>query len=174
MSWKLSRTVLRGAVGGNADRLLDKKLATTSVDSSEKPETKKAAVAKQPFVFTLGSGEPFAFAGLWDSWKDPVAGALESFTIITTTPNELTASVHNRMPVMLQPQDYDLWLQHLPAEKNTLPVPQLELIALLRPYPADKMEAREAHMDVGNVRNNHPGLMNSAQAGDSVLKHSPQ
>lgn len=151
-----------------------KKLATTSVDSSEKPETKKAAVAKQPFVFTLGSGEPFAFAGLWDSWKDPVAGALESFTIITTTPNELTASVHNRMPVMLQPQDYDLWLQHLPAEKNTLPVPQLELIALLRPYPADKMEAREAHMDVGNVRNNHPGLMNSAQAGDSVLKHSPQ
>jgi putative SOS response-associated peptidase YedK len=102
-----------------------KKLATMSAGSGEKPEKKKAAVAKQPFVFTL-------------------------------------APVHNRMPVMLQPQDYDLWLSHVPAEMNTPPVPQLELIALLRPYPADRMEAREAHMDVGNVRNNHPGLMNSA------------
>jgi putative SOS response-associated peptidase YedK len=53
-------------------------------------------------------------------------------------------------------------LKHIPAEKNVPAVPQLELQALLRPYPAEKMAAAEAHMDVGNVRNNHPGLLNSA------------
>lgn len=134
-------------------------------DFEAKPSKKKSA-EKQPYAFTLASGEPFAFAGLWDRWKDPAggfgaggSGVLESFTIITTTPNELTATVHDRMPVILRPQDYDLWLSHPPAEKNT---PQLELQALLRPYPADRMAAQPAHPDVGNVRNNHPGLLNSA------------
>ena len=70
----------------------------------------KNAAPKQPYAFTLASGEPFAFAGLWDRWKDPAGGVLESYTIITTTPNELTAAVHDRMPVILRPQDYDLWL----------------------------------------------------------------
>ena len=121
-----------------------------------KPATKKSP-AKQPYAFTLASGEPFAFAGLWDRWKDPTGAPLESFAIITTTPNELTAAVHDRMPVILRPQDYELWLSHPPA-KNA---PPLELLALLRPYPADLMAAREAHIDVGNVRNNHPGLLNA-------------
>jgi putative SOS response-associated peptidase YedK len=124
--------------------------------------SKKDAASKQPYAFTLASGEPFAFAGLWDRWKDPAGGGLESYTIITTTPNELTSAVHNRMPVILRPQDYDLWLSHPPVEKDAPPVPQLELQALLRPYPAERMRAQEAHMDVGNVRNNHPGLLNSA------------
>jgi putative SOS response-associated peptidase YedK len=122
----------------------------------------KDVAAKQPYAFTLVHGEPFAFAGLWDRWKDPAGGYIEGYTIITTTPNELTSAVHNRMPVILRPQDYDLWLSHPPAEKNAPPVPQLELQALLRPYPAERMRAQEAHMDVGNVRNNHPGLINSA------------
>ena len=124
---------------------------------------KKKNAGKQPYAFTLAGGGPFAFAGLWDRWKDPDAGGvLESFTIVTTTPNELTATVHNRMPVILRPQDYDLWLSHGPIDNGSQPVPQLELLALLRPYPAEKMKAREAHPDVGNVRNNHPGLLNSA------------
>jgi putative SOS response-associated peptidase YedK len=119
----------------------------------------KDAAPKKPYAFTLANGEPFAFAGLWDRWKDPAGGTLESYTIITTTPNELTATVHDRMPVILRPQDYDLWLTpSLPTDRT----PQLELQALLRPYPADRMAAREAHADVGNVRNNHPGLLNSA------------
>jgi putative SOS response-associated peptidase YedK len=123
---------------------------------------KKDEAAKQPYAFTMVNGQPFAFAGLWDRWKDPAGGELESYTIITTTPNELTATVHDRMPVILCPQDYDLWLKREPLEKNAPPAPQLELEALLRPYPAEKMAAAEAHMDVGNVRNNHPGLLNSA------------
>jgi putative SOS response-associated peptidase YedK len=133
-------------------------------DPTAKPK-KKDAADKQPHVYTLASGEPFAFAGLWDRWKDPAGGVLESYTIITTTPNELTVAVHNRMPVILRPQDYDLWLSRdhgasqLPGDVSD---PQLELQALLRPYPAEWMQAREAHKDVGNVRNNHPGLLNSA------------
>jgi putative SOS response-associated peptidase YedK len=127
-------------------------------DPTAKPAKKKAATAeKQPYVYTLANGRPFAFAGLWDVWKDPTGGALESFSIVTTTPNELTAEVHDRMPVILRPQDYDLWLARDPAM-----TPKLELLSLLRPYPAEQMQAREAHPDVGNVRNNHPGLLDSA------------
>jgi putative SOS response-associated peptidase YedK len=153
-----------------------KKLAGLPSTTGAKP-TKKQSVARQPYAFAMAGGQPFAFAGLWDRWKDPAGGILESFTIITTTPNELTSTVHNRMPVILRPQDYDLWLSHSRARKNApakplldlpqldvpqLDVPQLELIALLRPYPAEQMAAWEAHVDVGNVRNNHPGLLNSA------------
>jgi putative SOS response-associated peptidase YedK len=137
-----------------------KKLAAPPAGAGQKPAKKKDAVAKQPYAFTLANGEPFAFAGLWDRWKDSAGGTLESFTIVTTTPNELTSFVHNRMPVILRPQHYDLWLSNLPVERDT--IPPLEMVALLRPFPAERMEAREAHLDVGNVRNNHPGLLNSA------------
>lgn len=129
-------------------------------DSTAKP--KKDTVTKQPYAFTLASGEPFAFAGLWDRWKDPAGALLESYTIITTTPNELTAAVHDRMPVILRPRDYNLWLSDPPVDKTVSPTPQLELLALLRPYPAEEMTAVEANRDVGNVRNNHPGLLNRA------------
>jgi putative SOS response-associated peptidase YedK len=139
-----------------------KVLPTASAKTGGKPAKKKASPERQPHVFMLAGGEPFAFAGLWDRWNDPDDGALESFTIVTTTPNELTATVHSRMPVILRPQDYGLWLSHVPAEKHAQSGPQLELLALLRPYPAEGMQAHEAHQDVGNVRNNHPGLLNSA------------
>ena len=124
--------------------------------------SKKNAQPKQPFAFSLSDGQPFAFAGLWDRWKDPAGAVLESYTIITTTPNELTATVHDRMPVILRPQDYDLWLARPPRGARAEPVPQLELLSLLRPFPAERMAAHEAHVDVGNVRNNHQGLLNSA------------
>jgi putative SOS response-associated peptidase YedK len=145
-----------------ADGFYEWKLLPTQTlfgpDPTAKP-SKKNGADKQPYVFTLAGGAPFAFAGLWDRWKDPTGGVLESYTIITTTPNELTATVHDRMPVILRPQDYDLWLaRDSTAEAN----PRLELRALLRPYPAEQMQVREAHKDVGNVRNNHPGLLNSA------------
>jgi putative SOS response-associated peptidase YedK len=131
-------------------------------DSTAKSGKKKDAVEKRPYAFTMANGAAFAFAGLWDRWKNPAGGYLESYTIITTTPNELTAAVHDRMPVILRSQDYDLWLSHPPVDKSVPPAPRLELQALLRPYPAEQMATAEAHPDVGNVRNNHPGLLNSA------------
>ena len=65
---------------------------------------------KQPYAFAMTSGEPFAFAGLWDAWKEADGGWLTSYAIITTEPNELMATVHSRMPVILKPSDYDRWL----------------------------------------------------------------
>ena len=118
-----------------------------------KKARKKAVVEKQPYAFTLRTGAPLAFAGLWDRWRDPAhrEQVLETFTIITTDPNELTAEVHTRMPVILEPRDYAAWLDA--GEGRRPPV------ELLRPFPAEQMQAARAHKDVGNVKNNRPELM---------------
>ena len=109
---------------------------------------------KQPFAFSLVEERPFAFAGLWDAWRDPGSGEwLQSFAIITTDPNELTEKVHTRMPVILGPQDYDRWLDR--SEEHPAPTD------LLRPYHADRMKAMECNPKVGNVRNNGPEMLDS-------------
>ena len=106
---------------------------------------------KQPYAFTLRSGEPFAFGGLWDAWKDPATeGWLQSFSIITTDPNGLTATVHDRMPVIIEPSDYDRWLDRSDEDK-----PPTDL---LRPYDADAMMSHPVSPLIGNVRNNEPTL----------------
>jgi putative SOS response-associated peptidase YedK len=111
------------------------------------------AKTKQPYALGLANGNPYAFAGLWDSWRDTTTGqSLETYTIITTDPNELTGSIHDRMPVILDPMDYKRWLE--PAEPSHLPVD------LLRPYPGEKMAAWKVDAAVGNSRNDHCGLIN--------------
>ena len=109
---------------------------------------------KRPFAFALASGEPYAFAGLWESWRpreQADAPPLETFTILTTDPNELMEPVHNRMPVILEPKDYDRWLD--PSDPTRPP------IDLLRPYPAERMRVWPVGDRVGNVRNNEPELL---------------
>lgn len=110
------------------------------------------AKTKQPFAIALKSGEPYGFAGLWERWKDSrTKESLETFTIITTDPNELVEPLHNRMPVVIEPKDYDRWLA--PADPGRLP------IDLLRPYPADEMRAWKVDSRVGNVRNDDAELL---------------
>lgn len=140
------------------DLVVAQEQATATLFGDPPPPTrqkssKKTVPEKQPYAFTLRSGAPFAFAGLWDRWRDPQnrEAILESFTIITTDPNELTASVHTRMPAILAPQDYTAWLTAGPGIR-----PPIEL---LRPFPAELMHAAPASRDVGNVRNNHPNLL---------------
>jgi len=89
---------------------------------------------KQPYYFRLQDGRPFAFAGLWERWKDANGEEMESCTFLTTEANELMRPIHNRMPVILDPKGYDLWLD--PEVKQ----PEL-LNPLLRPYPTEEMEA---------------------------------
>jgi putative SOS response-associated peptidase YedK len=67
-------------------------------------------LAKQPYCFEVNDGELFAFAGIWDRWKDPSRQWIKSCSILTTTPNAVTSAVHDRMPVILNRIDYDLWL----------------------------------------------------------------
>ena len=65
---------------------------------------------KQPYSFGMIDGSVFAFAGLWERWRDPAGEFIETFTILTTKPNSLVSGVHGRMPVILKPDDYELWL----------------------------------------------------------------
>src|SRR5574342_267927 len=65
---------------------------------------------KQPWFIRMRDGHPFAFAGLWDGWRDPEGRDVESCTVITTTPNDLIQRFHHRMPVILPAKDHDLWL----------------------------------------------------------------
>jgi putative SOS response-associated peptidase YedK len=116
----------------------------------------KAKATKQPYGFSLRSEKLFAFGGVWDAWKDPATGEwLQSFAIITVEPNELTATVHDRMPLIIAPQDYARWLDRRSAEPP---------VDLLRTFPAKEMRAKKVRKDVGSVKNNSPDLLE----GDGV------
>jgi putative SOS response-associated peptidase YedK len=110
------------------------------------------AKTKQPYAIGLRDGALFAFAGLWETWKDKTKDqVLETYTILTTDPNGLLEPIHNRMPVILTPKDYQRWLE--PGEPTHLPVD------LLRPYQAEEMKAWKVGSAVGNVRNSSPELI---------------
>ena len=98
--------------------------------------------------FILKSGEPFTFAGLWDSWKQPDGNLLCTYTIITTAPNDMLRPIHNRMPVMLSNDDALKWL----AVGNEL----AHALALLKPYPPGEMEGYDVSPLVSNPRNDLP------------------
>jgi putative SOS response-associated peptidase YedK len=108
---------------------------------------------KQPYRFAMADGTPFAFAGLWERWKEPASGeTVRSFTIITTTPNALCAPVHNRMPVILGAGDYQAWLGEVPASGDALR-------ALLRPFPAERMAAHTIGPRISKVKNDDATLI---------------
>ena len=73
-------------------------------------EWKRHEASKQPFCFEVKDGELFAFAGLWDGWKNAEGHWIKTCSILTTMPNAVTSAVHDRMPVILEPESYDLWL----------------------------------------------------------------
>lgn len=116
-------------------------------------EWQKVGGRKQPYAIGLADGNPMAFAGLWERWNDREAGQpLHTFTIITGPPNGLVAPIHNRMPVILPREAWPLWL----GEDETNDV---TLLGLLRPYPAERMNAFPVGLRVGSVRNNDPALI---------------
>ena len=101
---------------------------------------------KQPYCFEVNDGELFAFAGLWERWKDPSGQWIKSCSILTTTPNAVTSTVHDRMPVILDRADYDLWLD--PGMKNVDAVSEL-----LKPYDAGAMRSYPVSSRVNHVAN---------------------
>jgi putative SOS response-associated peptidase YedK len=114
-------------------------------------EWQKTRDEKQPFYIRLKSGGPFAFAGLYDVWESPDE-TVTSCTIITTEPNELMSSIHNRMPVILGREESDLWLQEGERDPDAL-------LALLKPYPAELMEAYAVSKSVNSPRFNGPNCI---------------
>jgi putative SOS response-associated peptidase YedK len=121
---------------------------------------------KHPFAFALKSGEPYAMAGLWERWQPKEGEPLETFTILTTDPNELMEPVHNRMPVILAAKDYARWLD--PGVQNSGDSAQPP-VDLLRPFPAEKMLSWPVSDRVGNVRNNDPQLLDEPQPAQDSL-----
>jgi putative SOS response-associated peptidase YedK len=113
---------------------------------------KLSAKTKQPFAIALRSRKPYAFAGVWESWREPkTQERLETFTIITVEANEVVKPMHDRMPVIVEPRDYERWLAD--ADPARLP------IDLLKPYPGEAMTAWRVDPRVGNVKNDDAGLM---------------
>jgi len=107
---------------------------------------------KQPYLIQRKDGEPIGFAGLWERWHDRVSGeVVETCTIITCAPNELMAELHDRMPVILDPADYDRWLDpEAPGAEE-----------LLRPCPAEWLEAVPVSTRVNSPANDDESILQS-------------
>ncbi len=104
---------------------------------------------KQPFLIALGNKQPMLMAGLWEEWKRKDGAALRSCTIVTTDANTLMGEVHDRMPVIIGPEDWASWLG-----EETLPDPA----ALLKPFAAERMTMWPVDKRIGNVKNEGPAL----------------
>lgn len=111
-------------------------------------EWQKKNGAKQPMLIGLEDDRPFGLAGLWEHWERD-GSVIESCTILTTEPNELLKPIHNRMPVILHPEDYDEWLDRSVQKADPLR-------HLLRPFPAEKMKTVPVSTHVNNPRNEDP------------------
>jgi putative SOS response-associated peptidase YedK len=106
----------------------------------------RSGSTKQPYCFEVDGGALFAFAGLWERWKDQDGKAVETCSILTTTPNAVTSTVHDRMPVILHPDNYDLWIDPGMRDVSTA-------AEMLRPYDARAMRCYPVSSRVNNVAN---------------------
>jgi len=109
-------------------------------------EWKRIGTAKQPYCFEVDEGELFAFAGLWDGWRNPEGQWIKSCTILTTTPNAVTGDVHDRMPVILRRDDYDLWLD--PGMQDVAAISEL-----LKPFDGSPMRLYPVSTRINHVAN---------------------
>jgi putative SOS response-associated peptidase YedK len=117
-------------------------------------EWKRAGRSKQPYYFQMQDESPFAFAGIWDRWQGN-GRTVTSCAIITTTPNELLATIHDRMPVILTADDYEAWLRD-DADPR-------ELKALLAPYPAAAMKSFPVSPRVNSALVDEAGLVEAIE-----------
>jgi putative SOS response-associated peptidase YedK len=113
---------------------------------------KSPDLKKTPMYIRMRSGKPFAFGGLWESWTSPDGSELRSCTIVTTKPNELMATMHDRMPVIIPPESCQAWLE--PGER----LPE-ELDKLLAPYRDGELEASPVSTFVNSAKNDGPGCI---------------
>jgi putative SOS response-associated peptidase YedK len=125
-------------------------------------EWQKTGKVKQPYCFEINDGELFAFAGIWDRWSDASGKPLETCSILTTNPNAVTSSVHDRMPVILNPDSYDLWLD--PGMKDVSAVSEL-----LRPYDARLMRCYPVSSRINSAVNDDEEC--SRRVEPAVVQH---
>lgn len=115
-------------------------------------EWKKTGSGKQPMRIMLKSEALFSFAGIYDTWVSPDGQKRSGCAIVTTAPNPLVAGIHNRMPLLLKPEDEMTWLDRGLQDPNVLS-------SLLQPFPAEAMKAYPVSPAVGNVQNDSPACI---------------
>jgi putative SOS response-associated peptidase YedK len=121
-------------------------------------EWKKTPPPKQPYCFECNDGQLFAFAGLWDGWKDASGNWVKTCSILTTTPNLVTSAVHDRMPVILRKDDYDVWLD--PGMQNVAAISEM-----LKPYDARLMRSYPVSTRVNSVVNDDAAFSAPVELG---------
>ncbi len=126
-------------------------------------EWKKLGKEREPYAAALADRRLMAMAGLWENWRSPAGEWVRSFTIVTTAANALLAPLHDRMPVILDPEAWPLWLGEAPADSERLK-------ALLVPYPPDRMTVWPVDKRVGNVANKDPALIEPAARETAALR----
>lgn len=110
----------------------------------------KSSNGKTPYRIMLKDNQPFAMAGIWETWKNPEGKIIKTFSIITTTANELMKNIHDRMPVILPPEFEGIWLK-----SNDI----REIRELLQPFESERMQAYEVSKLVNSPRNESPALI---------------
>lgn len=139
--WAKPGSAVNGFINARAETLAEKPTFRTSfrkkrclilADGFYEWKADPSGKSKTPYYIKLKTGNPFAFAGLWDSWTDKQGTEIRSCTIITTQPNDLMQPIHNRMPVILAPESYDQWMYSGDKSPD-------ELSKYLVSYPAEGM-----------------------------------
>src|SRR3954449_3588720 len=110
------------------------------------------------YAIGMKDGSTFGLAGVWENWNDPSTGEwVRTFAVITTDANELVSDIHDRMPVILRPEDYDRWLGIEPDPRD-----------LLRPFPAGLMRMWPISTRVNSPKNDDPDLLAPVEPGSST------
>ena len=107
---------------------------------------------KTPFYIHMKDRQPFAIAGLWDTWNSPDGSSIKTCTLITTGPNELMEMIHDRMPAIMHPRDYAKWLDPSPQTPD-------QLLPLIKSFPAEMMDAYPVSTLVNKASNDKPELV---------------
>jgi putative SOS response-associated peptidase YedK len=118
----------------------------------------KGQKAKQPYAIAMKDGKPFGIGGLWENWKDPTSGEwVRTFAVITTDANELVAEIHDRMPLILAPKDYERWLGDEPDPRD-----------LMLPFPPDPMRMWPISTRVNKPENDDPSIVEPIELRSSA------
>jgi putative SOS response-associated peptidase YedK len=158
-SWAKEAKIGYGMINARAETVVEKpsfrkpiRSQRCIVPSNGFYEWQKSTTGKVPYFIHLKDSPLFGFAGLYDHWKDPTGKEVLSYTIITTKANDMLRPLHERMPVILTPEEEEAWLD---AEQY----PVNDVVGFLKPYPADKMEAYPVSKDVNSARIDSPDLI---------------
>lgn len=159
-SWAKDKSIANKMINARAEtlhekpafrNLISKKRCLIFADGFYEWKRIEGSKKKIPYFIKMKTGEPFTFAGLWDNWRSNENQLITSTVIITTEPNELMKTIHNRMPVIIAPEERGLWLSDNIDSKD--------LSFLMKPYPTDTMEAYQVSDLVNSPSMNLPDII---------------